>query len=441
MAVTNTGQKATNALLTLHYDNGEKNYELQQTIAPGDQMWINLTQPIRNRVADRNGNSLPVDLKTGTYELRDLSPGVGHLHVDGVALDDTFGFSAVPPPCPSCCPLVSIAFDSGFLDLPFGTTDPVGIVGINQCTGGSEALTPDFTTWGSDNVGIAKASYAKVQATGPGSTTVYAGGYVNGPGECECSPVFQQPTLPVTVTPTISSIIPAQGAVGAAIGVTITGTGFASGATVNAGSNIAVSNVSVSSSTQITATFTPTNSSAAGGNQAVTVTVAGQTSNSQNFFNQVPTHFQRFDQPPEAPGGLGPVTTVTNGNVVDLLGNILRTGFCGVYENFLFDVADQQSNEIGNGTVTVTEVFSNIKNPPGPTPATVSVLLGSQGVTDNQAYGFNYPTCLTKNQNQALDMTWTVKVGTVVYPVTTSVHITKGNFNGTQNVTSNITTP
>ena len=199
MAVTNTGQKATNALLTLHYDNGEKNYELQQTIAPGDQMWINLTQPIRNRVADRNGNSLPVDLKTGTYELRDLSPGVGHLHVDGVALDDTFGFSAVPPPCPSCCPLVSIAFDSGFLDLPFGTTDPVGIVGINQCTGGSEALTPDFTTWGSDNVGIAKASYAKVQATGPGSTTVYAGGYVNGPGECECSPVFQQPTLPVTV--------------------------------------------------------------------------------------------------------------------------------------------------------------------------------------------------------------------------------------------------
>ena len=86
-------------------------------------------------------------------------------------------------------------------------------------------------------------------------------------------------------------------------------------------------------------------------------------------------------------------------------------------------------------------MFSNITNPPGPTPATVSVLLGSQGVTDNQAYGFNYPTCLTKNQNQALDMTWTVKVGTVVYPVTTSVHITKGNFNGTQNVTSNITTP
>ncbi len=117
MAVTNAGQKPTNALLTLHYDNGQKKYELQQTIAPGDQMWINLTQLIRNRVADRNGNTLPVDLKTVTYELRDLSPGVGNLHVGGLALDDTFGFSAAPPPCPSCCPLVSIEFDSGFLDL------------------------------------------------------------------------------------------------------------------------------------------------------------------------------------------------------------------------------------------------------------------------------------------------------------------------------------
>src|SRR5262245_41141260 len=67
--------------------------------------------------------------------------------------------------------------------------------------------------------------------------------------------------------------------------------GFASGATVSAGSNVTVSNVSVSSSTQLTATFTPTNSSSAGGNQSVTVTLNGQTINSQNFFVQVPTYF------------------------------------------------------------------------------------------------------------------------------------------------------
>ena len=43
-------------------------YELQQTIAPGDQMWVNLNQLIRNRVPDRKGNLLPVDLKSVTYD-------------------------------------------------------------------------------------------------------------------------------------------------------------------------------------------------------------------------------------------------------------------------------------------------------------------------------------------------------------------------------------
>jgi hypothetical protein len=92
-----------------------------------------------------------------------------------------------------------------------------------------------------------------------------------------------------TVTPVITSISPAKGLVGSETSVTINGAGFASGATVNAGSDIAVTDISVNSSTQMTATFTPTNLPSAGGNQSVTVTVNGQSSNSQNFFDQVPT--------------------------------------------------------------------------------------------------------------------------------------------------------
>src|SRR5580693_3102963 len=42
IAVTNSGQKPVETLLSLHYANGEKIYEMQQTIAPGDQMWVNL---------------------------------------------------------------------------------------------------------------------------------------------------------------------------------------------------------------------------------------------------------------------------------------------------------------------------------------------------------------------------------------------------------------
>jgi hypothetical protein len=96
---------------------------------------------------------------------------------------------------------------------------------------------------------------------------------------------------------------------------------------------------------------------------------------------------------------------------------------------------------MGNRAAAPKQSGRGIANGDGPTPAVVSVPLATNGVTDNQAYGFSYPTCLTTNQNQALDMTWTVQVGSTVYPVTTSVHITKGNFNGTLNVTSTITVP
>src|SRR5579871_1374673 len=223
--VTNIGSKPTNALLTLHYENGQKSYELQQTIAPGDQMWVNLARLVRDRVADRNGNTLPVDLKSVTYELRDLAPGLGSLSVGSLALDDTFGFSITPPPCPSCCPLIAIQFDSGFLDLPPGVTDPVGIIGQNQCTGAQVNVTADFGTWSSNNDGIAKASYAKVQGIAPGSAVVSADGFVNGPGECECSPVMQNPTLQVNVQPQITGITPPRGLIGNSVSVTIKGNG------------------------------------------------------------------------------------------------------------------------------------------------------------------------------------------------------------------------
>jgi len=69
----------------LHYDNGEKKYEMQQTIQPGHQMWVNLSQLVRQRIPDRTGNALPVDVSSDLlqqqsvpvrdgYALRDDSP-------------------------------------------------------------------------------------------------------------------------------------------------------------------------------------------------------------------------------------------------------------------------------------------------------------------------------------------------------------------------------
>lgn len=261
-AVTNIGSKPTKTLLTLHYDNGQKSYELQQTIAPGDQMWVNLAQLVRDRVADRNGKTLSIDIGAVTYDLRDLAPGLGNLNVGGLALDDTFGFSVAPPPCPTCCTFSNVSFDPGSVDLVVGTADSVGIDGTNSCTNGDSVLTPDFNSWGSDNVSVAKASYALVEGIAQGSTTAYASGFVNGPGECACSPVFVEPTLPVTVpnnTPILTGIDPSDWPSGATTpSVTFSGQYFGTNAptlTFSPSSGIGYSLVSYND-TQIVANIT-----------------------------------------------------------------------------------------------------------------------------------------------------------------------------------------
>ena len=70
----------------VHYDNGQKSYEMQQAIQPGDQMWVNVASLIRNRTPDRKSNVLPADATSGTYDLRDLSPGLGSLMQGNLSL-------------------------------------------------------------------------------------------------------------------------------------------------------------------------------------------------------------------------------------------------------------------------------------------------------------------------------------------------------------------
>jgi len=112
-----------------------------------------------------------------------------------------------------------------------------------------------------------------------------------------------------------------------------------------------------------------------------------------------------------------------------------------VYQNYIFQIADQQANAITNGVVKVTEAFSNVLHPPGPNPSMPTLDLSSQGYGDTQYLGHNYPTCLATNENQAFDMSFTVSVGSTNFQLSTVIHITKGNFNGSLNVTSAITTP
>jgi hypothetical protein len=83
----------------------------------------------------------------------------------------------------------------------------------------------------------------------------------------------------------LTSVNPNSGAQGAGVPVTLTGLGFASGATINvpAAAGITVSGATVVSSTQITATFTMAANAPPNIAQNVTVTSAGATTNAQTF--------------------------------------------------------------------------------------------------------------------------------------------------------------
>jgi hypothetical protein len=82
-------------------------------------------------------------------------------------------------------------------------------------------------------------------------------------------------TTVVGAAVTVSSVAPNQGVPGTAVPVTITGSGFATGATVSlSGAGVTTSNVTVGSATQLTATLTIA-SGAALGARDVTVTNPG----------------------------------------------------------------------------------------------------------------------------------------------------------------------
>ncbi len=93
----------------------------------------------------------------------------------------------------------------------------------------------------------------------------------------------------VTVTPRVDSISPSRGPIATTVSVTINGSGFGTTPTVNAGTGITVT-INSKTNTQIQASFA-ISSTAPTGDHAVTVTASGQTSNSVNFFVQVPTYF------------------------------------------------------------------------------------------------------------------------------------------------------
>jgi hypothetical protein len=117
-----------------------------------------------------------------------------------------------------------------------------------------------------------------------------------------------------SVVPTLTGIAPASGAASTSVPVTLTGTSLAGATAINAGAGIAVSNLVVVSSTQITATFGIA-SGAAQGNRNITVTTPAGFTNAV-VFNVLPP-------PPTITSINSPFTRGANNQGVTLSGTNL----------------------------------------------------------------------------------------------------------------------
>jgi hypothetical protein len=173
LTVGNGGNKPAKAQLTILYNQGSGQYQVEQMLAPDEQMLVDFGKLIRNQVPDKNGHVLPPDLTSGAYRLRDLEHNpLGALYEGKVIVDKTYGHAAYG--CGVCCgpdaPLM--AFDP--LAVSIDDYADQYVQALNSCGGGVQDFTDDFSTWWTGNTAIATANKNSIHGVAAGTTNHYA---------------------------------------------------------------------------------------------------------------------------------------------------------------------------------------------------------------------------------------------------------------------------
>jgi len=343
VTIWNPADEPQDFIFQLNYQGGHCGYPIH--LGPKATKMFNISQTVNSQTPDSKGNVIPLSVTEGSAVLMGSQGEVQHV----LAAMDSAIYNVQKATCGTyLCETCDGVASASIFDDPWAAV----VNGTHRLTfyetynSGNQYDTTGQGRWSSTATNIATVNSGWVSGVSVGSATMDVVDSVTEPGysnECgyylpSCPIYYYDPSVESagSVGPSITSISPAQGLVGTAISITMAGTGFASGDTVSAGSKITVSNVSVVSSTQITATFTPSNSTSAGGSQGVTVTASGQTSDSQNFYVQLPTYFVTTSAP-----------------------HIANPGFCGSAPGYFLSLnnfaADQNGNQISAAGITPQE--------------------------------------------------------------------------------------
>ncbi len=437
LAVYNSSAKSTMARATLSFDtqNGTGTYLLPLFNLPakGNKV-LNLKEAILAGTPDQNGNVIPSGTTFGTLLLEVTDKSSQEFILGGTTTFDPVkggyglfidpgcgdfcstcedcenlgsGFECVPS-CDNsiCCPP---PLPQPHIDSITPTQVPIGTTSVSVTLKGTFNTNPRVFVSGS---GITAGSAGFDQNNNLVTTfTISSSAVVGGYLVIEEDDGGQSNSLTFALAPRVDSLSPVQGLVGTAVPVTINGAGFASGATIQAGPNITVSNISISSSAVITATFTIQNSSDSGGKWNVNVTSGSQTTNSQTFFVQLPQSLQVLS-----------TSILPTGTTGDFGCGPSVGGDFGIGLDVKYQVLDQQSppQAIANSTMVPHETADLLPPIDGDIcPSRVSTCTHTTA-PDGTWHDAPLEACFNKPFSISFSQTISMIVGTVRYTVRTN---------------------
>jgi hypothetical protein len=190
----NGGTKPLQAAFNIYYNQGTQKYELEQTLQPDEQMWIDMGKLIGEHVPDKNGNVLPANLASGSYEVRDLTNiGVGNLFEGKVVYDKTYGH--VTYGCGVCCAYSMSQLWFNPLGIPLLSSTPTGVDGYDTCDARwVDVSGPFWGHWSTTSGAIATVDYyANHTGHAVGSTTSLTYGTLERSGPRGCYSLQFQP--------------------------------------------------------------------------------------------------------------------------------------------------------------------------------------------------------------------------------------------------------